>query len=167
MRGDIRLAEYPRELHKVSGRNSEKAERTSAHFEWLQRELVAMHAAEARTVWEFVRRIGLCVAPILLAMFGAMTALLLQRSPRILQVGIPLVGGITLFFSTQAIAKAVCAQPFDVLTKLWVGIGVQTVPLVVGIVILLMRLNRAREPRSVLAMIPAWLKRRRPEVAGP
>lgn len=166
MRGDIRLAELPIDLYAKSGRTSVKAERTGPHLEFLQRELVSMHAAESGTVWEFVRRAGLSIAPVLLALFGAMAALLLQQSPRILQVGIPLVGGITLFFSLQALAKAVCAAKFGIVERMWAGLAIQTLPLLVAVILLMIRLNLAREPRPVSAMLPRWLLRRGREVAS-
>jgi len=167
MRADVRLAEYPIELYGRSGRISAKAERAGEHFEWLQRDLVAMHAEESGTIWEFVRRTGLSLAPILLAVIGAMAALMLQHSPRIIQIGLPLVGGITGFFSTQAVAKAICAQNIDGMTKLVLGIGIQTVPLIIVIIILMFRISTAREPRPLSAMVPAWLRRRTSKGATP
>lgn len=159
VRGDVQLLEYPLPLYNKTGRISPKADRARAHFQYLQTDIAAPFDKRTGTQYEFVRRIGFSIAPLVLALLGALTGLFLTRESRIVQTGVALILGISLFFGLQVAAKAATGMHLPGWWPVVAGIAVQFVPILILCWITLHRVNLAREGKHWTARLPSWFQR--------
>ncbi len=158
MRGDLALLEAEFPLSGEAVKVPPKAEPTVDHFASLAAELSAPAAERKVTVYEFLRRLSFVISPLLLALIGALTGLLLAKESRIVQVGAAMIIGVVMFFGLQVAVRPITNMGLPGPVALGIGAAAIVLPMLLVTFVLLKYVNRAREIRSWTSRMPTWLR---------